>query len=90
MPADGKIFYIAGAGITGLTLALSLAKFGASVVVLERSPDLSEFGAGLQISPNARLLLNRLGLDDAIAGRSIEPAGIDLYPFQLHTPKVTL
>lgn len=90
MPADGKIFYIAGAGITGLTLALSLAKFGASVVVLERSPELSEFGAGLQISPNARLLLNRLGLDEAIASRSIEPAGIDVYPFRRQTPLVTL
>ncbi|WP_108396399.1 FAD-dependent monooxygenase [Devosia submarina] len=90
MPGDGKIFYIAGAGITGLTLALSLAKFGASVVVLERSQSLSEFGAGLQISPNARLLLNRLGLDDAISARSIEPTGIDIYPFRRPAPLVTL
>ncbi len=90
MPGDGKIFYIAGAGITGLTLALALAKFGASVAVLERNPALSEFGAGLQISPNARVLLNRLGLDEAISSRSIEPAGIDIYPFRRPTPLVTL
>jgi salicylate hydroxylase len=90
MPGDGKIFYLAGAGITGLTLALALAKFGASVVVLERNPALSEFGAGLQVSPNARLLLNQLGLDEAVESRSIEPSGIDIYPFRRTTPLVTL
>jgi salicylate hydroxylase len=90
MPSDGKIFYIVGAGVTGLTLALALAKFGASVIVLERSAELSEFGAGLQISPNARLLLNRLGLDEAVSSCSFEPTGIDIYPFGRPTPLVTL
>ena len=90
MPGTGRTYYIAGAGITGLTLALALAKFGASVVVLERSTVLSEFGAGLQISPNARRVLDRLGLDEAIAARSLEPAGIDIYPFRRPTPLVTL
>ena len=90
MPAIGQIFYIAGAGISGLTLALALAKFGAAVVVLERSPVLSEFGAGLQISPNARCVLDRLGLDDAIAARSLEPVGIDIYPYRRPSPLVTL
>ena len=90
MPGTGKTFYIAGAGITGLTLALALAKFGANVVVLERSPTLTEFGAGLQISPNARLLLDRLGLDHALASQSLEPAGIDIYPFRRPAPLITL
>lgn len=90
MPGTGKTFYIAGAGITGLTLALALAKFGANIVVLERSPGLSEFGAGLQISPNARLLLDRLGLGEALASQSLEPAGIDIYPFRRPQPLVTL
>ena len=34
--APGRTIYIAGAGIAGLTLALALAKFGATVVLLER------------------------------------------------------
>lgn len=58
---------IIGAGIAGLTLALGLAKFGLNVVILERNAGISEFGAGLQISPNARKVLDRLGLDEALA-----------------------
>lgn len=90
MPASGQVFYIVGAGVSGLTLALALAKTGAAVIVLERNPVLSEFGAGLQVSPNARRVLDRLGLDEAIAARSLEPAGIDIYPYRRPAPVVTL
>lgn len=90
MPATGQIFYVAGAGVSGLTLALALARSGAAVVVLERNPVVSEFGAGLQISPNARRVLDRLGPDEAIAARSLEPTGIDIYPYKRPTPIVTL
>ena len=90
MPGTGRTYYVAGAGIAGLTLALALAKFGATVVVLERSPTISEFGAGLQISPNARKILDNLGLAEALAARSLEPAGIDIYPHRRTSPLVTL
>jgi salicylate hydroxylase len=90
MPATGQIFYVAGAGVSGLTLALALARSGATVIVLERNPVISEFGAGLQISPNARRVLDRLGLDEAITARSLEPDGIDIYPHRRKTPLVTL
>lgn len=90
MAGPGRTICIAGAGIAGLTLALALAKFGANVIVLERSDRPSEFGAGLQISPNARRVLDRLGLGEAISGCSLEPASIDVYPFGRKTPLVTL
>jgi salicylate hydroxylase len=90
MPATGRTFYIAGAGISGLTLALALARSGASVVVLERGAAISEFGAGLQISPNARKILNSLGLDDALTGCTLEPAGLDLYPQGHAKPLATM
>lgn len=90
MPGTGRTYYVAGAGIAGLTLALALAKFGATVVVLERSPTISEFGAGLQISPNARKVLDNLGLSDALTARSLEPAGLDIYPWRRPGPLVTL
>ncbi len=90
MAGEQRTVYIAGAGIGGLTLALALAKFGASVVVLERNRTISEVGAGLQIGPNARKVLNHLGLDRAMAARSFEPAGIDVYPYRARRPLVRL
>ncbi len=53
---------IAGAGIAGLTAALALAQRGFKVRLLERADRLEEVGAGLQLSPNATRLLDRLGV----------------------------
>lgn len=88
--AAGRTIYIAGAGIAGMTLALALAKFGATVVVMERNKRVQEVGAGLQISPNARHVLNQLGLDKAIAAKSFEPKAIDVMPFRAKKPLVSL
>jgi salicylate hydroxylase len=63
---------IAGGGIAGLTTALALAKRGVASVVHERAPAFEEVGAGLQLSPNAARIVQRLGLDawlDASLGR---------------------
>src|SRR3569623_84650 len=88
--AAGRTIYIAGAGIAGMTLALALAKFGATVGVLERNPKVQEVGAGLQLSPNARRVLNQLGLDKSISARSFEPKCIDVYPYRATRPVVSL
>lgn len=90
MSGSGRTIYVAGAGIAGLTLALALAKFGATVVLLERNKQIQEVGAGLQISPNARRVLNQLGLDRQVHARAFEPAGIEIYPFRARNPLVTL
>ena len=60
MPAARPII-IAGAGIGGLTLAIALARRGILSIVIERAPKLEEIGAGLQLSPNASRVLDRLG-----------------------------
>lgn len=86
MASPGRTFVIAGAGIAGLTLALSLAKFGASVIVLERHSNIQEFGAGLQISPNARRILERLGTGRYLTPRAHIPEALDLYPYKSTTP----
>jgi salicylate hydroxylase len=90
MPSAGRSIVIAGAGISGLTLALSLAKFGATVVVLERSLVLQEFGAGLQISPNARFVLDRLGLGEDLARLALEPIALDAYAHGAQRPLLSM
>jgi salicylate hydroxylase len=86
----GRVYAIAGAGISGLTLALALARSGDPVVVLEKQPALAEHGAGLQISPNAWRVLRSLGLDEELGKASFRPEGLDLYPAGGDRPLVTL
>ena len=64
---------IAGAGIGGLATALALAKAGHEAVVFERAPELAEFGAGLQLTPNATRILAGLGVLDAVVARATAP-----------------
>lgn len=90
MADNGRIICIAGAGIAGLTLALALAKKGVESVILERNETVQEFGAGLQISPNAYRALAAIGLADAISAVSFQPEGIDVLPFAGREPIVTL
>ena len=58
---------IIGAGIGGLTAALSLQHYGFKVEVHEQAPELSEVGAGLTITPNAAHALDFLGLSARLA-----------------------
>jgi len=76
-----KKILIAGAGIGGLTVASCLMKAGYDVAVYEQAPELSEIGAGIQLSANAMHVLNSLGLGKAIAKMSVRPAA---YVFRLH------
>lgn len=64
---------VVGGGIGGLATALALAKTGRSVHVLERAPEFSEVGAGLQLAPNASRMLDRLGVLDAIWANAVFP-----------------
>ena len=51
---------IAGAGIGGLTAALTLLNKGFDVAIYERSLQLEEVGAGIQIGPNGTKVLYAL------------------------------
>ena len=55
---------IAGGGIGGLAAALGLARKGVASLVLERSAELGEIGAGIQIGPNAFHCFDSLGVGD--------------------------
>ena len=55
-----------------------LHHFGYRVDVFEQSPALKEVGAGIQISPNALRVFEKLGLDDALKERGLQAQAIQL------------
>ena len=67
---------IAGAGIGGLSVALALDSAGFDVAIFERISELAEFGAGLQITPNATRILERLGALEPTLAAATEPTAI--------------
>ena len=55
--APHRTVIVAGAGIGGLTAALTVAAGGFRVAVFEQAERLEEIGAGVQLSPNASRIL---------------------------------
>ncbi|MEP2530643.1 FAD-dependent monooxygenase [Shimia sp.] len=72
---------IIGAGIGGLTAALTLRQRGADVTVLEQAEAISEVGAGLQVSPNGVAVLRALGLEDRLAQKAVRGRAVELRDF---------
>ncbi|MFI0405902.1 FAD-dependent oxidoreductase [Actinomadura sp. 3N508] len=64
---------VAGGGIGGLSTAYALARSGRSVRVLEREPEFTEVGAGLQMAPNATRILADWGLLDEVLDAGVAP-----------------
>ncbi|MDQ2990859.1 MAG: FAD-dependent monooxygenase, partial [Pseudomonadota bacterium] len=58
---------IIGAGIGGLTLALSLHAAGLSCRVYESAPEIKPLGVGINVLPHAVRELEHLGLLDALS-----------------------
>lgn len=77
-----KNIVIAGAGIGGLCAALALAKRGFDVAVYEKSQQLGEVGAGLQLSPNAMQVLNVLGIAEEIEAKAFRPQAAVMRNYQ--------
>jgi salicylate hydroxylase len=67
---------IAGGGIGGLALAIALGQRGVPSVILERSNQFSEAGAGIQIGPNGTRLLQQLGVAVHLEPHVGRPVGI--------------
>src|SRR5712691_2045742 len=74
--ARSRTVIVAGAGIGGLTAALTLTREGFRVVVLEQAERLEETGAGIQLSPNAAGILLGLGLGEHLKPRAVAPEAI--------------
>jgi len=82
MAQDGDDQYpivIAGAGIGGLTAALALRQEGHEIVLMDKARELSEVGAGLQLSPNACSVLDRLGMLEALEPYACAPENLRIW-----------
>ncbi|MBA3446706.1 MAG: FAD-dependent monooxygenase, partial [Pseudaminobacter sp.] len=73
-----KHIIIAGAGIAGLTAALAFARRGFSATIFERAAQLQEVGAGLQLSPNATRILEKLGVLPGLLPAAVRPEAVIL------------
>jgi salicylate hydroxylase len=67
---------VAGAGIAGLTAALAFAARGFPVRLFERAAAIEEAGAGIQLSPNATRILDRLGVLPALLRAATRPQAV--------------
>jgi salicylate hydroxylase len=72
---DGNLL-VAGAGIGGLSCALSMGLSGVPVTLLEQADGFTEPGAGIQLGPNAMRVLSDWGLEERL--RSIASYPDDL------------
>ena len=70
---------IIGAGISGLALGCILKKANIPAVIFEKSKDISDYGAGISISPNGVRILKNLELYDEVVGASSNPKQADFY-----------
>jgi len=67
---------IAGAGIGGLAAAIALLQAGFRVAIYEKADTLEEFGAGLQLTPNATRILSRLGVLNRVLPFASKPHAV--------------
>jgi salicylate hydroxylase len=81
---------ISGAGIGGLAAAVALAKSGHDVTVFERAAELTDIGAGIQLSPNAMRALGRLGLAGGVDNWAFEPDALSMFSARGGEARATL
>lgn len=73
-PTTPRPVLIAGGGIGGMALALTLHQIGVPCLVLEAVADLQPMGVGINLQPNAVRELYDLGFDDGTLDRIGVPA----------------
>lgn len=77
---------IVGAGIGGLAAAIALGLKGQSTTIFERSATHSEFGAGIQLGPNALRRLQAWGLMPELKRFAATPKAIEVHDWSQSKP----
>ncbi|KAK8128640.1 monooxygenase [Apiospora sp. TS-2023a] len=81
-PDTGRLdVIVVGAGLCGLSMAISMAQAGHQVSVFEAHHSLHEFGAGLQSSPNGTRIYAELGLTEALKPIATAPEVLQISRF---------
>lgn len=65
---------VVGAGIGGLAAAACLRRIGMDVDLYEQASRFGRVGAGIQMTPNAMMVLRGLGLEEKLRAIAFEPA----------------
>jgi len=73
VPSGRLRFLVVGAGVGGLTTALSLHQIGAEVEVFETAEEVRPLGVGINLLPHAVRELSGLGLLEQLQSRSVGP-----------------
>ena len=73
MPSGRLRFLVVGAGVGGLTTALSLHQIGAEVEVFETAEEVRPLGVGINLLPHAVREHSGLGLLEQLQRRSVGP-----------------
>jgi salicylate hydroxylase len=67
---------IVGGGIGGMATALSFARAGVRVRLIEKNKEFTEVGAGMQLAPNCSRVLDRLGILKKVQTNAVYPKQI--------------
>ncbi|KAJ4861069.1 FAD binding domain-containing protein [Trichoderma breve] len=73
---------IVGAGIAGLSLAIALGQSRHQITILDAASELTELGAGVQMTPQAIRYLFKWGLKDDLLAESIIPENLHVWDGQ--------
>jgi salicylate hydroxylase len=73
--AKARRIAVVGAGLGGLAAAIALRRRGFDAQLYEQAPELAEFGAGINISPNSVKFFRAAGLEDKLHAVASEPTG---------------
>lgn len=73
---------IVGAGIAGLSLAIALGQSRHQITILDAASQLTELGAGVQLTPQAIRYLFKWGLKDDLLAESIIPENLHVWDGQ--------